>query len=95
MGTDRGLWTARLGIAVLAVGLGFVAFFLVAQASGSGRERAALQREGMAMDADIDRLRRANQAMRDEVRALESDPVYVESILRRWRRVGAGEKVVE
>jgi len=47
------------------------------------------------MDREIERLRRANQALRDEIRALDSDPVYVESLLRRWKMIGTSERNVE
>jgi hypothetical protein len=52
-------------------------------------------REGAAMDREIGRLRGANQALRDEMRALDSDPVYVESLLRRWKMIGPSERIVE
>jgi hypothetical protein len=79
------------GVAALA-GL---AVLLAAQAAGARREREVVAREGTAIDREIARLRKANQALRDEVRALESDPVYVESLLRRWKRVGPSERNVE
>ena len=41
------------------------------------------------------RLRRGNQSLRDEARALESDPVYVEALLRRWKMIGPSERIVE
>jgi cell division protein FtsB len=79
------------GTAVLA-GL---AVLLAAQAAGARREREVVAREGAALDREIARLKGANQSLRDEVRALESDPVYVESLLRRWKMVGPSERVVE
>jgi cell division protein FtsB len=68
---------------------------LAAQAAGARREREAVAREGAALDRELQRMKRANQALRDEVRALEADPVYVESLLRRWKMVGPSERVVE
>jgi cell division protein FtsB len=79
------------GTAVLA-GL---AFLLAAQAAGARREREVVAREGAALDREIARLKGANQSLRDEIRALESDPVYVESLLRRWKMVGPSERIVE
>jgi hypothetical protein len=90
-----GEWLAHArntaGTAVLA-GL---AILLAAQAAGARREREAVAREGAALDRELERMTRANQALRDEVRALEADPVYVESLLRRWKMVGPSERVVE
>jgi cell division protein FtsB len=80
-----------LGVAILA-GL---AVALAAQAAGSRRERESVARESAAMDREIARLRKTNQALRDEIRALDSDPVYVEALLRRWKMVGPSERVVE
>lgn len=89
----EGLAVARkaLGTAALA-GL---ATLLVAQAANARKERETVARECAAMDRDIDRLKRANQALREEIHALEADPVYVEALLRRWKRVGPSERVVE
>ena len=88
-----GLAVARkvIGTAAL-VGL---AVLLAAQAASARRERETVARECATIDRDIDRLKRANQALRDEIRALEADPVYVEALLRRWKRVGPLERVVE
>lgn len=72
-----------------------LAVALVVQAAGSRRERETVARESAAMDREIARLRRANQALRDEIKALDSDPVYVEALLRRWKMVGPSERVVE
>lgn len=102
MQLDWGLWKSRArgwlvgarnvaGAALLA-GL---AVALAAQAAGARREREAVAREAAAMDREIERLRRTNQALRDEIRALDSDPVYVESLLRRWKMIGPSEKNVE
>jgi len=72
-----------------------LAVLLAAQAAGARREREVVAREGAAIDRETARLRRANQALRDEIRALDSDPVYVEAVLRRWKRVGPSERIVE
>jgi hypothetical protein len=79
------------GVAALA-GLALV---LAAQAAGARREREAVAREAAMMDREIERLRRTNQALHDEIRALDSDPVYVESLLRRWKMIGPSQRNVE
>ena len=81
-----------MAVAAALTGLGVV---LAAQAAGARREREVVAREGAAIDRETARLRRANQALRDEIRALDSDPVYVEAVLRRWKRVGPSERIVE
>ena len=58
--------------AALVAGL---AVALAAQAAGSRRERETVARESAAMDREIERLRKGNQALRDEIRAPDSDPV--------------------
>lgn len=81
-----------LGVAAVLSGL---AVALAAQAAGARRERESVAREGTALDREIARLRHSNESLRGEIRALESDPVYVESLLRRWKMIGASERNVE
>jgi hypothetical protein len=90
-----GAWLS--GARTLAVGaaLAGLAVALGTQAAGARREREAVARETAVMDREIGRLRRTNQALRDEIRALDSDPVYVESLLRRWKMIGPSERNVE
>ena len=90
-----GEWMAGARRAAVTAGLSGLAVLLAVQAAGARREREAVAREGAALDREITRLRRSNQALRDELRALDSDPVYVESLLRRWKMVGPSERVVE
>jgi len=90
-----GSWLAGARNLAGMAALAGLACVLAAQAAGSRREREAVAREGAAMDREIERLRRANQALRDEIRALDSDPVYVESLLRRWKMIGTSERNVE
>ena len=90
-----GAWLAGARNVAGVVALSGLAVLLAAQAAGARREREVVAREGAAIDKEIARLRRANQALRDEIRALDSDPVYVESVLRRWKRVGPSERIVE
>jgi len=90
-----GEWLARARSIAGTAALAGLAALLAAQAAGARREREAVAREGAALDRELERMKRANQALRDEVRALEADPVYVESLLRRWKMVGPSERVVE
>lgn len=90
-----GAWLASARNAAGVAALAGLAALLAAQAAGARREREVVAREGAAIDREIARLRRANQAFRDEIRALDSDPVYVEAVLRRWKRVGPSERIVE
>ena len=83
---------ARLALWTAAAALGVA---LAAQAAGAGRNAAALERRAAVLDRDLERARGTNAALREELRALREDPVYLESLLRRWRRAGEGERVVE
>ena len=90
-----GEWLARARTLAGTAALAGLAVLLAAQAASARRERETVARKGAALDRQIDRIKHANQALRDEVRALEADPVYVESLLRRWKMVGPSERVVE
>jgi cell division protein FtsB len=68
---------------------------LAFQALGARQETSRLRRERAELARRIEALRRANQALRDEVRALENDPVYVESVLRGWKQVAQGERLID
>ncbi|HLY09550.1 MAG TPA: hypothetical protein VKW04_09630 [Planctomycetota bacterium] len=94
-GVCAGEWLARARTVAATAGLAGLAVVLAAQAAGARREHEQVAREGAVLDRDLQRVRRANQALRDEVRALEADPVYVEALLRRWKMVGPSERVVE
>jgi cell division protein FtsB len=90
-----GAWLSGARSVAISAGLAGLAVALAAQAAGARRERETVARETAAMDREIERLRRTNQALRDEIRALDSDPVYVESLLRRWKMIGPSERNVE
>ncbi|HZE99455.1 MAG TPA: hypothetical protein VE981_20795 [Planctomycetota bacterium] len=90
-----GGWLKRAGSLAGTAAVAGLAVLLAAQAAGARRERETVAREGAALDREIGKLKSANQALRDEMQALEADPVYVESLLRRWRLVGPAERVVE
>jgi cell division protein FtsB len=102
MKTDWKAWRERArgalpaaGTALWSAALLLLGAVLVAQAGRSGGESAVLSARAAALDREIEGMRRRNQALRDEVKALETDPVYVEALLRRWKRVGEGERRVE
>ena len=80
-----------LGTAVAAA----LAIGLAVHAAESGREAGGIARRAAAVDRDLERARTRNTALREELKALQEDPVYLESLLRRWRRAGEGERVVE
>lgn len=86
----RSAWGLVWGMTLAAL-----AGALVTLAARAPQETAELERRSQELDREMDRVRRANQAMADEVQALETDPVYVETLLRRWKRAGAGERIVE
>src|SRR5207248_3908010 len=87
MQLDWGRFRARAGawlqgVRNLAgmVAVAALALLLAVQAAGARHERIAVAREEAAMDREMERLRRTNRALRDEIRALDSDPVYVEAL---------------
>jgi hypothetical protein len=93
-----GLWdrfSGGVGRAIWLVSLVTLAVTLSVHGARAEREGLELGRRSAALGREIDRVRRDNQALRDELRALETDPVYVESLLRRWKMAGRGERVVD
>jgi len=92
---SAGAWLTQARNVAGVAALAGLAVLLASQAANARREREVVAREGAALDREIERMKRANQALRDEVRALDADPVYVESLLRRWKMVGPSERVVE
>jgi hypothetical protein len=83
------------GRAAAAVSVLLLGGLLAARAADARKERAALERRHAAADRDLERARRRSRSMKDELRALEQDPAYVESLLRRWKRTAPSEKIVE
>ncbi len=79
-------WTAALGLLVAG---------LAVQAVHATREGGEHRRRGAGLDREIRRMRSENRALRDEVQALQGDPVYLESLLRRRKKAGTGEWIVE
>ena len=90
-----GAWLRGVRNLAGMVAVAALALLLAVQAAGARRERIAVAREEAAMDREMERLRRTNRALRDEIRALDSDPVYVEALLRRWKMIGPSERIVE
>jgi hypothetical protein len=94
----QGFWEkagSHVGTALWVGAIGLLGLTLAAQAVRGGREGAELERKSAALRREIDGVRRDNQALRDELRALESDPVYVETLLRRWKMAARGERIIE
>ena len=94
----RDLWercSTPAGRALWGVSTGLLALTLAAHAVRAQGEGLELERRSATLGREIERVRRDNQSLRDELRALETDPVYVESLLRRWKMAGRGERVVE
>ena len=79
------LWA--LAVLMLAGVLSWSAWSARAEVSGLEQRRDALQRE-------VDRARGENRTLREELRALEEDPVYVESLLRKRKRAAPGERIL-
>jgi len=88
--TGARAWGLVWGVSVAMLGGA-----LLVLAARAPQEIAELTRRSGDLDREIERVKRSNQGMADELHALETDPVYVEALLRRWRRAGAGERIVE
>ncbi len=85
-------WASR---GALVAALALLGGVLAEGAIRSLREEAcAAGREAVAA-REIERLRRQNAVLREELRALETDPAYVEALLRRWKQAGPQERLVE
>lgn len=80
-----------MGGAVL-MGLGLL---LAGEAVRARREGTQVACQEAAAAREVARLRRENTILREELRALETDPAYLEALLRRWKQAGAEERVVE
>lgn len=65
---------------------------LLGAARRGHREAAAEARRLESLGREADRTRVENEALRAEIRALEDDPVYIESVLRGRRMNEPGEK---
>jgi cell division protein FtsB len=85
-GARRGIWALALGL------LGLV---LAGEAWRAREDGARASRQEASVAREIERLRKENAALREEMRALDSDPAYLEALLRRWKRAGPGERLVE
>ncbi len=89
------VWSGRAGSAAVVIAVLMLGGLLVAQSAEARRERAGIERQHRALDRDLERAKRRHQDLRGEIQALASDPVYVESLLRRWRMSAPAEKIVE
>lgn len=88
-------WGAPLRGALWAAALGLLAAALVFQAWKAYGEVRGLDRRRADLDRRVDRLRAGNRSLREELHALKTDPVYVESVLRDRRMAGPRERVVK
>jgi hypothetical protein len=102
MECESGAWKARLSRAaawvrpaLLTAAAGLLAGILALQGWRARADGAELDRRSAALDREIGRMKRENQAMRDELKALETDPVFVESLLRRWKLAAPDERLIE
>lgn len=95
-------WSDRLkrcadGFAGIAMAAAFVAAgsLLVVEIVRANRDVVRQSRRRETVDREIERIRAQNDSLRAEIRSLEEDPVFVESVLRQRKRVGPGEAIVE
>jgi cell division protein FtsB len=98
MTLDRGFWkglAGRAGAWLGAFAIGLLAVALAAHAVRTAREASEMEVRSALLAREVEQVRRESQSLRDEMRALESDPIYVESLLRRWKMAGRGERVIE
>ncbi|MBI4566569.1 MAG: hypothetical protein HY716_17975 [Planctomycetes bacterium] len=77
---------------VLALG---VAALLLVRTVEAHRRNAGLYHRNVRVEVELDRLRAERESMKRELKALESDPLYVESQLRRLEVGSRREPVLE
>ncbi len=65
---------------------------LLAGAWNAHRDAVRQGSRGASSEREIERLKGENDALRSEIRALEEDPIYVESVLRDRKMLEPGEK---
>ena len=80
---------------VWAAALVILAVVLTTQAWRSRDDNYDLRRRAAALDRELDRLHNANTSLEKELKALQSDPVYVEALLRSRKMALVGERQVE
>lgn len=91
MRLDRGFWRSAAWTGAAAL----LAAVLAVQAWRGRVRQQDLGRQCAAVEREIERMRRQNEALRQELRALERDPVYVEALLRRWKMAARNERLVD
>ena len=92
MNADQGFAWRGLLWGALA---GALAISLVVKAVDAHGRNAGLHRRIQATEVELDRTRRDEGRMRAELKALNEDPLYVESVLKRSAAGMPKEPVVE
>lgn len=87
-GTPLGGWMWGILSAALAVAL-------VLKAVEAHGRNAVLHTKLVGAQAELDRLRTDKKRMRDELKALNDDPAYIDAILKRRAAGGPEAPVVE
>lgn len=87
-GTPLGGWMWGILAAALAVAL-------VLKAADAHGRNAVLHTKLVGAQAELDRIRTGKKRMRDELKALNEDPAYIDSMLKRRAAGGPEAPVVE
>lgn len=95
MERNQGGWKARALVVAWVAALFLLGLTLVCQGWRASGERGEIRRRLERMGREAERARARNQALRDELKALREDPIYVESLLRRWRMAAAEERLLD
>lgn len=86
-------WSRVLGFPAWLLALG-VAGGLAVEAIRANREAALQHRRREAVERDVARTRLRNAALQAEIRSLEEDAMYLESLQQERKRLPTREKVV-
>ena len=88
-------WSKPFGGLVWGAALGLLGLVLAVQAWRSYGEVRELSRRQAHLERRVERIKGENRALQEELKALETDPLYVESVLRGRKMVRAGERLVK
>ena len=84
----------RLLVFVLAGFLALVGVALGGDLRDARKETEQSYREWRESERELERLLEENQRLEKELHALQNDPVYIESVLRRWKMAYPGETIL-